>query len=283
MKYYEEITEELKKIPEGVKSKNSCISLFESCKAYAHFCHINEAIADSKKVLQNYLNEEDCISKYNLKGEEKEGYSKERKRKQSLDIPSKLYIEFFWNAYHKHYDGKTEKDFFNEVVYDIDSGEKIDRVWKEIFSKDEEAPLSLKRLVKLSIDELSMEYGNTRTLESLHLQNLHAAMEALKKGLEISEPCISDSVEDIIVPGELQLILDYLKAKNYSSCLFTTAPILRALTIGKINSFTPQKDNTSVFFNKMFEYNYTQLNTYINALKDLYDEYTEIADDLKNL
>lgn len=258
------------------KVTDACNTLFQCCSRYWRLYKINNEIRDEKNVLKNYLEGGDGLAKQKAK--------KNRERMVSLDITSKLYIEFMWKVYGKHYKDKTEKDFFNEII-DGNYEKNIPRILEEVFRDTKHLT---EKEIKVLADEIIMSVRDwncnyyPKYIENLHMDNLHAAMEKLDK-LDIPEQDVAESVKEVLSPEVLKTILYYLKAENYPSCIFTIAPVTRALTEGEIKSYTPAKGNTSVFFNKRFEYNLTQLEEYITKLQDLYEEYIEVKNKLDEL
>lgn len=281
MNYYEEITEELKTVPEGVKIADAVNGLFQTCQKYAWLHGMNEAVNPAKNVLQNYFEEGEGITNQPIK--------EERARRQSLSIPTKLYIEFSCNLYTKYYTDKTEKDFFKEIINSYNRQEKIKQLLLEcnksqkekLFSNEKEL-ISLANAIDSSIHEW-MDFDNATCMKNLSLEKLHNAMKIVDD-VDSSMPSIAESVEEIIVADILQSILDDLRNKQYPSVLFTVAPITKALTIGKVSNYTPIKENTNIFFTKAkFSYNCPQLEENLIKIQDLYDEYMELKGELNEI
>lgn len=275
MKYYE-IQKELQKLADNRedsrKAKSATRFLLHMCQKYLWLYEVNGKIESAKNVLQNYLDSEDCLAQRKLK--------KDRKRNTSLGIVSKLYIEFFWKAYEGHYKKeygtKTERTFIDSFVNDIDSNKKFDKAWEDIFPDADAVTKSVKAWVNNAIKEWS-EYDNANHIKSLKLDNLHTAMDLLKEGLELPIPEIADSVEEVLTPEILDIILEHLKEGRYPHCLFTVAPITRALTTGKPSSYA------GTFFNMEYQYNLTELKRYIDRLKEISEEYTEEKQELDKI
>lgn len=277
---YNEIMDELEQIPEGAvfaqRTKSAMLSLFKICQRYLTYYEMNQKLNSAKGVLDNYLNAEDCLNTRKQKGD--------REREPSLNITSKLYIEFFWEKYKEHYNNKGEKNverkFFNEIINGGNIGRAIDKAWGEIFSDSKKDMNSLKESVIDSIMEWA-SYDNATYIKNLNLSNLHNAMIDFEKGIKITVPSIEESIEIVIAPDILDFFLDCLRDEAYPSCLFTIAPMARALFDGKINSYI--KGNTTVYFNfvKGHEHNLSQLEKYINVLQGLYDEYIEVRTEIE--
>lgn len=280
MSYYQKISKELEKLSMDTSFdqdvKKQYLSLFCHCQKYAQLYHINEGLANAKQVLKNYLDEDKCLTNNKRKTE--------RKKLQSLNITSKLHIEFFWKLYESHfkidYKEKTEKHFFKEII-NGDYEKRIDEIWEEIFSDSDNERDSTKDDVIDSINEWIYEYDNVTSIKKLNLENLHNAMEEVKECFSKPLPNIEDSVEELIFPQMLSFLLECLEIGRVEVAFLMIAPIRRALVTGKTRSFTPGR--SSVFFNLKLEYNQNQLDSYINAIKDLYDEYTEVQDKLNKI
>lgn len=115
MRYYSEIMQELDLLPVDSSYygniKRGCTALFSSCHQYAVLYRTNEDIKEVKTILRNYMDGENLLKNY-----KKEVALKDSKQ---LDVTEKLYIEYFWKCYEKHYKTKTEKDFLMKWLFHI--------------------------------------------------------------------------------------------------------------------------------------------------------------------
>lgn len=268
MNIYNEIQHELMGTP--FFAKEPIETLFKMCQKYYHLYQIDENTRTAQKTLQHYLDEEYLIAKRS---------TTERKRQKSLEMSSKLYIEFLWKIYNDSYRQKwgklTEKNFFEKVIYAQDRKEKI----VDLLQVDMNSSLFM--CVNSSINNWVGNYDNCSRMEDLNLENLHNAMKSVKQKLDIVIPSIEESVEDLIEPQMLLEILHLLKEKNYPACTFLVAPITRALTVGAVTKYTRKEKNTTIYFTEKLLYNLEDLNKRIDGLKELLSEYSEIQEDLK--
>ena len=268
--YYKMIQKELEVAPTSIKEASDMF--FKACQRYMLYYNLNQKTKEAKSILKHYLDETDFLTQRKIK--------RDRTRQQSLDITYKLYIEFFWDMYHERYKEKKEKDFFDAIRDKENFEENIDCLWKEVFGDFDTENVSTKKIIKIAITEWVNNYDNATSIDALHLQNLRHAMYILERELRCPLPTLENSLTDVVTQEVLEEMLSFLEQKNYPAYLFTVAPMARALTMGEINSFTPLKDNTRIFFKQKFEDNLTVLKNYTQALQDLYDSYEETTNDI---
>lgn len=266
MNIYKKIENELIETPNYVHEPIK--ALFRSCQEYYRYYKINENTQEAQDTLQNYLDDDFLLA----------GRMTERpKRKKSMNISSKLYIEYIWQVYKDIYAEKwrelTEKKFFKEIVGG--SKEKI----AELLQSEIESSLVL--CIDSSIKIWINEYQNCNKLENLNLENLHRAMTCIEKEINSVMPDVEESVEDLIAPQILSDILYLLKEKNYPACIFLVAPITRTLTTGAVTKYTPKKENKTVYFTEKLLYNLDELKKRMEGLQELLDAYIETKMDLQ--
>lgn len=268
MSLFKEIEEELRQAPDTYKVPIE--TFFLVCQDYYWNYQINETCSEVISVVQNYLEDDECIAKRNN--------GSDNKRMRSLGICSKFHIEFIWNAY-KFYNEeklgeKTESQFFVEIIECVDRKEKIGEL---LGINDDEI------LVRYIDEVISswLDYTKSTKIEDLNLDKLHNAMIKIGEAFHIDKPTIEESVEDIILPDVLEELLEALRIKNYPRALFLIAPITRAMTEGAINSFTPKNKEKTKYFTMNFMYNLRTLLKRVNGLKRLLEDYMETTELLK--
>lgn len=268
MGIFKEIEKELVEVPEHYKVPIE--NFFQVCQEYYWNYQISEKCEEQMSVLQNYLEDEECIA-----GRIDEINSK---RMKSLNICYKLHIEFIWNVYKQYYEEKfnkeTEKYFFCEIVENNNRKEKIKEMLGENVNED---------LIWYIDESISrwVEYIKCNKIKDLNLDKVHNAMKKTQSVLSLDKPTIEESVEDIIEPLILEEVLVALKTKNYPRALFLVAPITRAITDGAISTFTPKNKGKVKYFTVNFLYNLTILSKRISGLKRISEDYYETRDILK--
>lgn len=276
MSTYAEILGELKNLPLNNQNakilKDALTNFGEGCQKFLWLSDIYNELEDAIKILKNYIEEGDGLANRKSKGN--------REKQVSLCIPSKLYIEFIYTVYNYDCSNVAKKAyFFKDIINNPECLSKIRILLNKYFKDESYTEDNIEMLAKeieASITEWTDSYSASNFRE-LNMKKLHIAMKKLDE-LDIPMLSIPQCVDKLIVPEKLNEILTYLKKGAYVNCLFTIAPITRALTIGEIHHFTP--DNTTVFINRKISYNCEELESYLKKLQDLYDEYTEIKNEL---
>lgn len=101
-----------------------------------------------------------------------------------------------------------------------------------------------------------------------NLENLHNTMGVIEESLLTPMPSIESSVEKVVSKEMLELLLFYLERGLTPHFLFTIAAIRKPMTIGAYHKYTPNRKNTSVFFNLKCDYNLNELKFYIHGKND---------------
>lgn len=247
--------------------RNPVLAFLDACQEYYYYYQMNEACESVIQVLTHYLDAEEQINDGNKK-------NKESSKKKSLPIVNKLHIEFLWNIYKNHFAEKTEKDFFEEIIYNYEKREKF---IKRFLDADKDTIFW--GYINSHVEEWEDNYENCNKIKDLKLENVHHSIEILKEAFKIPMPTKEESVEDIIRPEILSQILDFLNAKNYPACVFTVAPITRALTVGATKKYSADKENR--FFTLNFLYNLEKLKIRIEGLKQLLEDYNEAKEEIE--
>lgn len=264
MKIFNQIEKELVGAPRSVREPIEV--LFRKSQEYYRYYQINESCSEAINVLQNYMEADELISTRTN--------GRELQREKSLDVSSKLHIEFIWNVYKNRYGNNlkdmTEQNFFVDIIENECRKERIIELLENNSSP------TLLMYINDSIDMWIDNYTNCKKIDDLNIENLHDAMSILQVAWEQINPTIEESVEDILVPDILENALRMLQAKNFAGCLFTLAPITRALTSGAIESFTPKnKDKKTIYFSINFIHNLSELSKRMDGFERILLEYIE--------
>lgn len=243
--------------------RNPVVAFGDACQEYYYYYQINEKCESAMLVLKHYLDDEELINKRDENSD----------KQKSLPIFNKLYIEAIWNIYRNHYVEKTENDFFKEII----QNDKRKKYIMELLNVEKNSDFLLS--VNSYIEYWVENYENCNKIKDLRLENLHHSIETVKEAFKIPMPTKEESVEDIIRPEILSQILDFLNDENYPACVFTVAPITRALTVGATKKYS--SNNKNGFFTLNFLYNLDELKIRIEGLKRLLEDYNEAKEEIE--
>lgn len=262
MKSYHEIMELLDTKESTEMYMKNLNSLFILCRDYYWNYQINEKVNPIKPVIKNYMDDENLITK-------DENYQSNYKK---LEIVEKIYAGIYTEVYDKYY----KKDI--PWNYAISLDKTIDQIVSEHFiNVDNQTKKNLKKTIY-------NVYSKADTDKKIKLDSLHNAMSKLSDILKTPVPTIEESVNAVIMGESLELLYSYIEHDNMIGLCFAIAPIRRALSIGEYKSYyRNETSHAQHYFNLKCEYNYEQLNSYINALTDLLNLYNETIDEFKNV
>lgn len=257
------------------RDKEAITLFFKLCQKYASVFKFYKNTEQSRKVLQNYLDDEQCLVKKD---------QVERIKPENLDIPTKLLVYYFWLAFKKHFKVENDKNFIKLI--NGNDVEKISKIWDEIFDKDNNFS---KRYKKETIDKALLNIFDhfsydIQSIDNLHYENLFNAMASLEKEIENQNPLpdLMESFKMVISQEYVAKLIELLESGNYAIFTITVAPIARALTTDNesINRYIPNNENKTVYFADKFRLNLIKLDNYMESFKELYEEYKETNDEL---
>lgn len=277
--YYKEIMDILSENPLGEEYRNTSIKFFKVCQEYDWYHTMYQNISSNAgKVLQNYIEEENCLAKRRRKKKREQNQEMNRAEKTRLDVEEKLYVEFFTEIYSEFYGNDYN---WNNVV---DCEDKVAEILGDYFHGTQ--PGYAKSIQKAVMKAYQSSY------RKVNLGNLHNAMRIVEESLHMPMPRIESSVEKVISGEMLESMLFCLERGDIVQFLFHVAPMARALTDGAYHKYTP--NNNSVFFNVACDYNLKQLKKYIRGGEDeegyavegvegLFERYTQTRNELLGL
>ena len=264
MKNYQEIIELINTKKEKEEYLKQLNSLFYLCKNFNWKYQINEKVNSIKPVIQCYMDEEDLIT------HNKRKKNQVKKSINETSMVDKIYAEIYTKVYDKYYKGDKS---WNDAISD---DKVIDKI-SEHFSKAGVLPKHMKQAIKLV-------YNDDRDLYKINLDSLHKAMNVLSDALNTPEPSIKESVDAVIMEETLEELYSFIEYDNKVGLLFEIAPIRRALKSGAYKSYyRNEKSHKQHYFNLECEYNYDELSSYIEALYELQEEYTNTMNLFKNV
>lgn len=277
--YYKEIMDILSGNPLGEAHRSTPITFFKVCQEYDWYHTMYQNISSNAgKVLQNYIEEGNCLAKRRRKKKREQNQKMNRTEKNRLDIEEKLYVEFFTEIYSEYYENAYN---WNNVV---DCDEKVAGILEDYFHGT--PPGCVKSIKKAVMKAYQSSY------RKVDLGNLHNAMRIVEESLHMPMPRIESSVEKVVSAEMLESLLFYLEKGDIAQFLFHVAPMTRALTVGTYHKYTP--NNNSVFFNLACDYNLEELKSYIRGgedeegyavegLEGLLERYTQTRNELSEL
>lgn len=166
--------------------------------------------------------------------------------------------------------------FFKELL----SNNDIDKIWNVLSKKDNRLKNLDKHIIQSSVDEWLINFEHTRCINDLNLEKLHTAMKVVKECSNIPKHSIIESMQEVLSPQALSEIIFLYNEYNDNGFFFMgIAQIRKALVTGTISSYTIGK-NLEIF-NQKYEYNLSQLTTYLNGVEDLYNRYTDTLNDIE--
>lgn len=277
MTIYNAILEEIKNESNAhyaffLQVKESLFTLFTFCGKYWDLYIRDQILNDAKSILKNYNSAELNSNYTQIRRRRKET----TKRKSSLNITAKLYLDFLWDLYKSYLvqtdssNGKNQQELPKDFFKNMDS-KLLDKILDNTFDKSHKE--SIKKEILSYMDEI-MNY-DISSINKLNLDNLHSAMRVVKESLDIPKQSIEKCVEEVLSPVTLNCILEYLRKKEYIYCYLYIAAVKRPLIIGKINSYTPSSKKLKCFFKKNFEYNYQELKLSFEEIMGFYYEYID--------
>ena len=98
--YYKEIVDILSGNPVGEAYRNTAIAFFKACQEYDWYHTMYQNISSNAgKVLQNYIEEDNCLAKRRRKKKREQSQKLNRAENTRLDIEEKLYRIFYGNLF----------------------------------------------------------------------------------------------------------------------------------------------------------------------------------------
>ncbi len=274
--YYKEIVDILSGNPVGEAYRNTAIAFFKACQEYDWYHTMYQNISSNAgKVLQNYIEEDNCLAKRRRKKKREQSQKLNRAENTRLDIEEKLYIEFFTEIYSEYYRADYK---WNKVV---DCEEKVAEILEDYFHGTH--PDCVKSIKKAVMKAYHSSY------RKVDLGNLHNAMRIVEESLHMPMPKTESSVEKVISEEMLESMLFHLERGDIVQFVFHIAPMTRALTEGAYHKYA--QGNAS-FFNLKCDYNLRQLKNYIRGgedgegyavegLEGLFERYTQTREELR--
>ena len=262
--YYKEIMNYLETKPIGEHDKRIALTHFSICQEYYYFYTMYKKLESSIRVLKYYMADENYIAKRKIKGD----------KKTEMKIEELLYIEFIFKIHSQNYKKLYSK---NKIIEHTD--EVVPKILNDYFENEQSD------ICELCIDSIFKKYQNS--YKDASMTKIHDAMSDLEEVLKMPMPTIEESVEQVIIEEQLELMLSYLQAGNIPGFTFTIAPMTRALFDGTYHKFTSR--NKCKYFNLQCEYNLMQLKDYIECNKDveglrgLYERYKITKESIEKL
>ena len=276
--YYQKIVKELERIElksDVEKSvQQSCFNLFWACQEY---CRLNKILkfigkTKTKEISFCFIPKKNWLT------------SKENSKEEECNNNLMLWDKDSWQRYvyytyfQKLYTLLYCNEKWDHAMHDVgekksvkESKDAIRKLFSQIVLEDKD----IIEFAQMSRDVCKSEQVNDIDKDiNKESKKICDYLEIIGKALQTEAPCEQLSVEEVIDPEILSYILLLLESKKYVDCLFVIAPALRALTIGRINSFTPTINNldnkNAVYFKERYEYNLTKLKDYEENLKNIY-------------
>lgn len=266
MKNYQKIIELMNTKKEKEEYMKELNSLFVLCKNYYWKYQINEKVNSIKPVIQCYMNEEDLITSNKRKK------NQIKKSDKNASMEEKIYAEIYTKVYNKYYNRDI---LWNDAISD-------DRVIEQIIS--EHFSMLEKATQKYIKEAIKIVYNDDRDLYNINLDLLHEAMNVLSDALNTTAPSINEGVDAVIMEETLEELYSFIEHDDIVGLRFYVTPIRRPLKSGAYKSYyRNEKSHKQHYFKLKCEYNYDKLNSYIEALIELLDEYTDTMEIFKDV
>jgi len=249
-----EIVNELIKLSTSLpeSSKNEINSFFNFAQSYYGMYTIQNNLGTAKRVLQNYIPEENHLSTEEKKEKQREkriAQKGELQERQEIDLITKLYIEYFQDIYTKHYKSKYK---WSDIIFNLNL---VDEILNDYWEEDHQ---------KISEDiKTNMFHVFKNGRAKLNNSNIHNAMIKLEEALQTTLPSVEDTLTNLFTIEYLQTLHANM-LYSPDTIILNTAPVRIALTTGTIHKGNSSvKSNTKNYFDIKCTNNLSDFTRYI--------------------